>query len=99
VMIVRESRIIGVFTERDAILKLHHRHLSLADQPVSEFMTPHPQTLDPHAKIAFAVQRMDVGSYRHIPIVDEQSRPTGIVSVRDILRYFHEVLERAPREP
>jgi CBS domain-containing protein len=96
VLVVKESRIVGVFTERDAILKLHHRHESLADQPVSEFMTPNAQTLDANAKIAFAVHRMDVGGYRHIPIVDEQHRPIGIVSVRDILRYFHEVMEDAP---
>lgn len=94
VLVVKESRIVGVFTERDAILKLHHRHLTLADQPVSEFMTPNPQTLDVDAKIAFALQRMDVGGYRHIPIVDEHGRPTGIMSVRDILRYLNEQIEK-----
>ena len=88
VLIVREGKPIGVFTERDATIKLNTRYRALGDEPVSEFMTPHPQTLDSFAKIAFAVHRMDVGSYRHLPIVDQQGRATGIISVRDILRYM-----------
>ena len=51
-------------------------------------MTSDPQTLEADSKVAFAVQRMDLGSYRHVPIVDDQGRPVGIVSVRDILRYL-----------
>ncbi len=95
VLIVKDGKPIGVFTERDAVVKLNSRYASLSERPVSEFMTPNPQTLDAGAKIAFAVQRMDVGSYRHIPIVDAQGRATGIISVRDILRYFTERLDRA----
>ncbi len=98
VLVVKESKIIGIFTERDAIQKLHHRHLSLANQPVSEFMTPNPQTLDPEAKIAFAVHRMDVGGYRHIPVVEESKHPIGIMSVRDILRYLNQRIESAGEE-
>lgn len=93
VLIVQDGRPLGVFTERDAIVKLNARYQQLSDRPVSEFMTPQPQTLDLEAKIAFAVQRMDVGSYRHIPLVDTDGRATGIISVRDILRYFTERLQ------
>jgi CBS domain-containing protein len=55
---------------------------------VEEFMTPNPQTLTPDAKIAFAIQRMDQGGYRHLPIVDAQGTPIGVISVRDILAYL-----------
>ena len=33
-------------------------------------------------------QRMSLGGYRHIPIVDDQNVPIGIISVRDIFRYL-----------
>ena len=88
VLIVQDSRVMGIFTERDALSKLNERATELGDQPVAEFMTSNPQTLDTNAKIAFAVQRMDLGGYRHLPIVDEQGRATGVISVRDILRYL-----------
>lgn len=81
---------LGVFTERDALLKLNTRAAELGDRPVSDFMTPSPQTLALSAKLAFAVQRMDQGGFRHVPIVDEEGRVSGVISVRDILRYFTE---------
>jgi len=51
-------------------------------------MTPDPQTLPCDAKVAFAVQRMDVGGYRHVPLVAPHGVVSEIVSVRDILKYL-----------
>lgn len=88
VLIAENGKLAGIFTERDALLKLNDRAVELGDRPVGEFMTKNPQTLPATAKIAFAVQRMDLGGYRHIPIVDGDDRPTGVFSVRDILDYL-----------
>ncbi len=82
------SQLAGVFTERDAIAKLAGKMDEFGQAPVSQFMTPTPQTLEADAKIAYAVRQMDQGGYRHIPIVDGQDVPVGIISVRDILQYF-----------
>jgi CBS domain-containing protein len=38
---------------------------------------------------------MDQGGYRHVPIVDEEGHVTGVISVRDILRYFTEKMKVA----
>jgi len=78
----------GIFTERDALLKLNTEAAELSNQPISNFMTPNPQTLQDTAKIAFAVQRMDLGGYRHVPIVSENNELQGIISVRHILDYL-----------
>ena len=91
VLVVKDKAIVGIFSERDALLKLNAEAGSLADRPVSEFMTTNVETLDSKAKVAFAVQRMDLGSYRHVPIVDEAGGPNGIISARDILRYVTEL--------
>lgn len=88
VLVVEDGQIQGVFTERDAVLKLNTDYQSMLERPVDEFMTPNPQTLAPDAKIAFAIQRMDQGGYRHLPIVDAQGTPVGVISVRDILAYL-----------
>jgi len=88
VLVVQDGQIQGVFTERDAILKLNTDYQSMLERRVEEFMTPNPQTLAPDAKIAFAIQRMDQGGYRHLPIVDAQGTPVGVISVRDILAYL-----------
>jgi CBS domain-containing protein len=88
--VVQESRLVGIFSERDALLKLGKDAASLRDRPVSDFMTAAPQTLPADAKIAFAVQHMDQGGFRHLPIVSESNELVSVLSVRDILRYVAE---------
>jgi CBS domain-containing protein len=88
VLVADGDQPVGIFSERDALRKLNADAPKLAARPVSEFMTAQPQTLVADAKIAFAVQRMDVGGYRHLPIVDRQRELVGIISARDILRHL-----------
>ena len=90
VVVAEQQRPVGIFSERDALLRLNADVLKYGDRPVSDFMTPSPQTLQMDAKIAFAVQRMDLGGYRHLPIVDREGQLSGIISVRDILEYLTE---------
>ena len=95
VLVVEEKTIVGIFTERDALYKLNTSFHKFKDRPVSEFMTKEPQSLDLQAKVVFALQRMDLGGFRHIPIVDAEGHPTGIISVRDILRYLTDKLDKS----
>jgi CBS domain-containing protein len=88
VIVAEQGAIRGIFSERDALMKLNDQAEALGDEPIRRFMTADPQSLSPTDKVAFAVQRMDLGSYRHVPIVDENGQVNGIISVRDILRYL-----------
>ncbi|MBC8352730.1 MAG: CBS domain-containing protein [Planctomycetes bacterium] len=90
VMIVDDGKPVGIFSERDALMKLNTEAASFGDRPISEFMTANPETLEDSAKIAFAVQRMDLGGYRHLPIVSKDDQLQGIISVRSILNYLTE---------
>lgn len=94
VVVAESGKPVGVFSERDALMKLGANAAALRDRPVSEFMTAPAETLEVSAKLAFALQRMDVGGYRHLPIVDDQGVLTGIISVRDILGYLADKLKR-----
>jgi CBS domain-containing protein len=86
---------VGIFSERDALRKLNVDAATLSDHPVSEFMTPQPQTLVANAKIAYAVQRMDLGGYRHLPIVKDDGELVGIISARDIIGYLTDKMTRS----
>jgi CBS domain-containing protein len=94
VVVVDGDRPIGIFSERDALGKIGAAASQAAGRPVSDFMTPNPQSLVADAKIAFAVQRMDVGGYRHLPIVSDRGELIGIISARDILRHLTETMAR-----
>jgi len=90
VVVVDDDCVVGIFSERDALMQLNTDAAKLGDRPVSEFMTASPQTLAATAKIAFTVQRMDQGGYRHVPIVTDDGRLVDVISARDILRYLTE---------
>jgi CBS domain-containing protein len=53
-------------------------------------MTVHPQALNEEDTIAYALNFMDLGGYRHIPIVNELFEPVGLVSIKDIVSYLVE---------
>jgi len=92
VVVADGARPVGVVSERDALLKLNTAAADYSARPVSDFMTHNPQTLDVNARLAFAVQRMDMGGYRHLPIVDARGDLVGIISARDVLRHLMESL-------
>ena len=73
------------FSERDVLNKVAP-NLAALDRPVSDFMTQSPVSLIKQDSIAYALHAMKLGGYRHLPVLNEARRPTGIISVRDILR-------------
>ena len=85
-----QQRLLGIFTERDALLRLNVDVDKLRDKPVGSMMTSNPTTLRTRDKIAYALHRMNVGGFRHIPIVDDGERLVGVISIRGILAYLTE---------
>ena len=55
---------------------------------VRDFMTKDPVRELPDASLAFALSVMSHGGFRHVPIVDQDDIPIGIVSVKDVIDYF-----------
>ncbi len=88
VFVVEADRVVGVFTERDALHRIGVEAQQLRGRPISQFMTPDPHNLDSNAKIAFAIRMMDLGGYRHVPVADADGKLTGVISIRDILGYL-----------
>jgi CBS domain-containing protein len=98
VLVEEGGRLIGILTERDLLLKLEQGDVGRA---IRHLMTPDPEALDPDAPIVYALNKMSVGGFRHVPLVDEAHRPVGIVSVKDIIDYIvdffpNDVLTIAP---
>ncbi|MGH7858407.1 MAG: CBS domain-containing protein [Candidatus Binatia bacterium] len=102
VLVTDGGRLAGIFTERDVLRDLVGKRLDPEVTPIDELMTPDPETLSLSAGIMFALNKMSLGGFRHVPLVDESHHPVGIVSVKDIVDYivdfFPEVLN-VPPEP
>jgi len=70
-------------------MKVNTDAAHMADRPISSVMTADPVTLEAKDKIAYALHKMHVGGYRHLPIMTK-GKLTGVISIRDILNYLAE---------
>lgn len=98
-LVVDTTRLVGIFTERDALFRVLAEGRSPALTRLEDVMTAQPQTIHPDEPFVRALRIMHEGKFRHLPVV-EFERPLGMVSVRDALdEDFDELrLELAQRE-
>jgi CBS domain-containing protein len=101
VLICEGEKLVGILTERDA-LKLMARGADMSI-PVREQMSKEPATISTGATVGEAIRVMAEGGYRHLPIVDEAGRPSGVVAVHGIVHYlvdhFPETVYNLPPDP
>ena len=101
VLVTQGDRLVGILTERDVLKKVVGKFD--LDNLVERFMTKNPETVGMDDGIAYALNKMHVGGYRHIPVVDKEGRPVGVVSVRDLLKFivslFPSAVLNVPPEP
>lgn len=86
-LVESNGELVGIFTERDVLNRVSENP-NVMDQPVKAFMTRAPATITLDDSIAYALHAMDLGGYRHLPVVDGDGKPQAIISIRDILGYL-----------
>ena len=82
--VVDDGRLVGIFTERDALVRVLGDGRDPAATCVGDVMTPAPQCIDAGQRLALALFRMHQGGFRHMPVV-EAGQLVGMVSARDAL--------------
>jgi CBS domain-containing protein len=83
-LVLDGTRLIGIFTERDALIRVIAARRDPATTRLADVMTPQPLTIHPDEPFGRALRMMHQGGFRHLPVV-EYDRPLGIVSARDAL--------------
>ena len=84
ILVVDESRLVGIFTERDALFRVIACGRDPAAVPLREVMTADPATVAPDETFGYALLLMHERGFRHVPVVRE-GRPVGVVSARHAL--------------
>ena len=102
VMVVEEGRLVGVFTERDALFRVLAEGRDTLTTRLADVMTRNPATIHPDRPFAEALHIMYEGGFRHVPVV-EDGRPVGMVSARDALGpeledFVYEMLRQEQRQ-
>lgn len=84
-LVVENSRITGIFTERDALNKILSAGLDPDTTLLAQVMVSNPQTIGVDKPLSYALYMMAEGGFRHMPVVDASGAPVGMVSARDAL--------------
>jgi CBS domain-containing protein len=84
----QDSKLLGIFTERDVLFRIVDKGRNPAALPIGDVMTADPEALPVRATVAYALNKMSIGGFRHVPVVDDEFRPAFVVSVRDIVEYL-----------
>lgn len=84
VMVVENGCLIGIFTERDALVRVIAKGRDTQATKLADVMTSDPQTVDPNKTFGYALLMMHENGFRHVPVI-ENGKPIGIVSSRNAL--------------
>ncbi|MEQ8320447.1 MAG: CBS domain-containing protein [Rhodospirillales bacterium] len=79
-----EGRLIGIITERDLTRCFAVDGVDPQTTMAGDIMTVDVETLSPEDSAFAALELMELRHFRHLPVVDADNRPLGIVSIRDL---------------
>ena len=83
VLVVDRERLIGIFTERDAVGRVFAQGLDPDLTFLAEVMTCEPDTIGPNERVEEAIRQMHEFGYRHLPVL-EGRQVVGVLSIRDL---------------
>ena len=92
VVVVRESRPVGILTDRDLVLRVVAEGLDPAQTPISAVVTYQAATVSRDAAVETAVRVMSERGVRRLPIVTDDGKITGIVTADDLTVMFASLL-------
>jgi len=80
-----DRRVVGILSERDIVQALAARGPAVLDLPLTEVMTRKVITCSPTDTINSIMERMTLGKFRHVPVV-EGGKLAGIISIGDVVK-------------
>ncbi len=94
ILVQNGNGLIGIFTERDVLLKVADNPSAL-DQVVDDLMTADPQTVTSDTSVGRALQLMNAGDYRNVPVRDQSGAVIGNLSQQAMITFL---TDHFPRE-
>jgi CBS domain-containing protein len=94
VAVVENGRLLGIFTERDLMLRVVLRHRHPKNTTVGEVMTAPVETITEESHEEDALVHMVERHVRHLPIINTQGALTGMLSIRNLLEHRVDELAR-----
>jgi len=95
------NRVAGILTERDVLTRVLGAEVD-DSRPVSDFMTSNPHTLSADASLLQAMEAMESGHYRNVPLTEPDGTVVGLLRQQDLIEFIaeafpQEILNLPPR--
>ena len=99
VLVVEDSVLRGIFTSRDFLNRVAAVRADAKALALSDVMTKEPRTLRPRDPVAFAINWMAIEGFRNVPIVDDERRVLGVLTVWDVMRELGHIVGEIDATP
>ena len=80
-------KLVGILSERDVVKALSQRGTAVLELKAADIMTRDVTMVDPNTPVDLAMEIMDRGYFRHLPVCTKDGELAGIVSIRDLVKY------------
>ncbi len=90
--VLEGGRVVGIFSERDALYQLAQVGAAMLDSIVGDVMTAPPITVEPQTGVMDALGLMTRRRIRHLPVVSGGAL-IGFVSIGDLVKFRIDLIE------
>lgn len=91
VLVVEEGKLKGIFTERDVVRAIAEN--IPVNEKIGKVMTTNVITVDEEDYLSKAVYIVSEKGVRHLPVIDKKGNLVGIISAKDLAKYYSEFIE------
>lgn len=99
VLVVDGARLAGIFTSRDFLNRVSAVRRDPREVSLGDVMTAAPKTLRPRDGVAFAINWMAIEGFRNVPIVDDDGRVLGVLTIWDVMRHLEDMFQEIDATP
>jgi len=87
-LVIQHDRLLGIVSKRDLLRRTAGSETKLSNLKALDVMTANPEIVKANDPLSFAVNKMAMGGFRHLPVISEEGDPIGIISIQDVLSYL-----------
>ncbi|QDT86142.1 CBS domain-containing protein [Gimesia chilikensis] len=90
IVLDEESHPIGMLTDRDLALRVVGKGRDAIETTIADIMTRFPCSISEDTSIEAALTKMRSGGFRRLPVVDQEGKLIGVLTLDDILELLCE---------